>query len=745
MGYLGKKPADIDVDIEDASISATELAANSVDSSELVDGSIDTSHIGDNQVTLAKMAGLARGKIIYGDASGDPAALAVGSNGQVLTSDGTDISWGSDDKLTTEEVQDITGAMFSSNTESGITATYQDGDGTIDLAVGSITSAMITDGTIATADIADDAITSDKLDTNIAIGGTLGVTGAITGTLGTAAQTNITSLGTLTALTVDDITINGSTISDAADLTIDAGGDIYIDADGGDIVFKDGGTDFAEFSSASNHLNIKSSISDADIKFKGNDGGSTITALTLDMSAAGAATFNAGITTTGTVTAASGLFQTERGSASAPTFTFSDDTDTGMYNVSNADLGFTVGGTDRLHIKASGYVGIGTTSPSDTLHVSGGVKINTTTGDGNEARFYFNPGGAADDPAFTIYRHDGSSIGSKFQGASASIGTGTAANTTLGVETAPNTSDIATKGITISPLTAMTSGQFCPLITSSPIGFGSNRARVGIGIEAGSDWGKGNLIFLTANRTDGSAMTSSDERMRIDLDGKVLVGATAAVDGEKFLVNHNGACKMTIRAEENSSARDATLYLHTYSTGAQNRIYFVDGAGAGSGQGQIYYNHDGNIMKFLTAGTDQFVIDSAGNLTATDTSIGAISDQRLKTNIQDYTYSINDFKSYTPRVFDWINPEEHGNKTQQIGFIAQEQEAIDNRFIEETETDPNRKDTLLLDTTTKQDGDVVGVSKTSKFGQKDAMYISVIKQLITRLETAEAKIAVLEG
>ena len=40
------------------------------------------------------MAGIARGKIIYGDASGDPALLAVGSNGQVLKSDGTDISWG---------------------------------------------------------------------------------------------------------------------------------------------------------------------------------------------------------------------------------------------------------------------------------------------------------------------------------------------------------------------------------------------------------------------------------------------------------------------------------------------------------------------------------------------------------------------------------------------------------------------------------------------------------------------------
>ena len=42
--------------------------------------------------------------------------------------------------LTTEEVQDIAGAMFSGNTETDISATYQDGDGTIDLAVVSSTT-----------------------------------------------------------------------------------------------------------------------------------------------------------------------------------------------------------------------------------------------------------------------------------------------------------------------------------------------------------------------------------------------------------------------------------------------------------------------------------------------------------------------------------------------------------------------------------------------------------------------------
>ena len=77
-----------------AAIDETKIADDGIDSEHYNDGSIDTAHIADNQVTLAKMAGLARGKIIYGDASGNPTALTVGSNGQTIVSDGTDLSWG---------------------------------------------------------------------------------------------------------------------------------------------------------------------------------------------------------------------------------------------------------------------------------------------------------------------------------------------------------------------------------------------------------------------------------------------------------------------------------------------------------------------------------------------------------------------------------------------------------------------------------------------------------------------------
>ena len=69
--------------------------------------------IANDAVSLAKMAGLARGKLIYGDSSGDPAALAVGSANNVLKTDGTDVSWGTvatagiaDDAITSAKIAD---------------------------------------------------------------------------------------------------------------------------------------------------------------------------------------------------------------------------------------------------------------------------------------------------------------------------------------------------------------------------------------------------------------------------------------------------------------------------------------------------------------------------------------------------------------------------------------------------------------------------------------------------------------
>mgnify|MGYP000489222516 CR=1 FL=1 len=113
---------------------------------------------------------------------------------------------------------------------------------------------------------------------NMTVAGDLTVTG--TANFG---DTNITNVG---SITLDSIIDDGGTI------TLDSSGDIVLDAAGNDIFFKAGGTTIGEFENESNNLIIKSSVSDADLILRGNDGGSEISALTFDMSAAGKATFN---------------------------------------------------------------------------------------------------------------------------------------------------------------------------------------------------------------------------------------------------------------------------------------------------------------------------------------------------------------------------------------------------------------------------------------------------------------------
>ena len=78
----------------DDAVTTAKIAADAVGTAEIAANAVDTSEIAANAVGLAEMAGLARGKLIVGDASGDPSALTVGSSGQYLTSDGTDVSWG---------------------------------------------------------------------------------------------------------------------------------------------------------------------------------------------------------------------------------------------------------------------------------------------------------------------------------------------------------------------------------------------------------------------------------------------------------------------------------------------------------------------------------------------------------------------------------------------------------------------------------------------------------------------------
>jgi hypothetical protein len=104
-----------------------------IGSHRLASDSVTTTSIADNSVTLAKMAGLAKGNIIYGDASGDPAIVNLGA---------------------------VDANLVVGDTTNGVAVVAMSGDATI-AKTGALTIAT---SAVTTAKIADDAVTAAKLD-----------------------------------------------------------------------------------------------------------------------------------------------------------------------------------------------------------------------------------------------------------------------------------------------------------------------------------------------------------------------------------------------------------------------------------------------------------------------------------------------------------------------------------------------------------------------------------------------------
>jgi len=87
-------------------------------------------------------------------------------------------------------------------------------------------------------------------------------------------------------LVSDGTAVDSINLESAGGITLDAG------TAGSGVVYEDDGTEMARLYNSSSDVILETKVSDKDFSIKGNDGGSAITALSLDMSAAGAATFN---------------------------------------------------------------------------------------------------------------------------------------------------------------------------------------------------------------------------------------------------------------------------------------------------------------------------------------------------------------------------------------------------------------------------------------------------------------------
>ena len=142
-----------------------------------------------------------------------------------------------------EVISDTVGAMVSSNTETGITVTYQDTDNTIDFAIGSqaivnsmladdavgadelaanaVVTASIVDDSITQAKIADDAVGADQLASDAVVNASIASGAAI-------ADSKLATISTagkvaLTALEIDGGTDIGADLSTSDLIVVDDG------------------------------------------------------------------------------------------------------------------------------------------------------------------------------------------------------------------------------------------------------------------------------------------------------------------------------------------------------------------------------------------------------------------------------------------------------------------------------------------------------------------------------------------
>ena len=194
---------------------------------------------------------------------------------------------------------------------------------------------------------------------------------------------------------------------------------------------------------------------------------------------------------------------------------------------------------------------------------------------------------------------------------------------------------------------------------------GDNSCRSRILSRQGSGLTDSVLTFST--RSSGSL----DERMRIDSDGRLILGTTTEghVSADNFTVADSGHCGISIRS----------------GTTSEGAIYFSDGtSGDAEYRGQVLYDHDGDYMRFSTAVSERLRIDSSGRLgvnnTAPDgagidvkanrtTNYSATTDQRSLAHIiaRNETQAANRIAANTlvngggPQAEGSINHIQHGN------------------------------------------------------------------------------------
>jgi hypothetical protein len=161
---------------------------------------------------------------------------------------------------------------------------------------------------------------------------------------------------------------------------------------------------------------------------------------------------------------------------------------------------------------------------------------------------------------------------------------------------------------------------------------------------SGNNWGI---------RIGSSAANSNRLQFVLDPAGSSMIAATIDTTGN-FLV-------------AKTAPSGTTLGCELTATGV------INGASANADNLNIYNT---------TASAYRFFVSAAGTVNATNATISAISDARLKENVQDIDVGLNAILALKPRKFDWKAGKGKDIKGDR-GFIAQEFETVFPNLVDE--------------------------------------------------------------
>ena len=553
--------------------------------------------------------------------------------------------------------------------------------------------------------------------------GTMNTLNEIAAALNDDASFNTTVTNAIaTKLPLGGGTMTGN-IAHASDFTIDAGGDIILDADGADIIFKDGGTSFGKVQNSSTNMIIESLVSDKDIQFYGNDGGSSVLALALDMSDAGTATFNQHVKLpdNGYIVLGAG-----------EDLKINSDGANSIINAAQGYLALQTGSTERLRIDSSGDVLIGQTSQTgyafaQKLVVGDGDNndgITIQSGGTHQGNLAFNHSDGTTAHGRISYQHqtnymqffvnnsekvkiDSAGTTSLFRAgtgmlptlvlknANTSVGDGAKINFTSGTSTegagiagrgtALNKADLVFfAGGNVEQMRLFNTGELHITSGGAPIaptikhgGAVSDLAKLRLINRGGQAANKGGLLELGAVTDDG--VSRSD--VLGSIAGLKTNSTSANRDGYLQFSTSSGSA-LVERARINSSG---SMLIGTTTTPSYPHKLVVAGGSISDGIAAIEDNDVSvglaNVLLRLTFSGDSVCTNGSliymtdansviGSITAasgTSVNYNTNSDERLKENIVDASSQLNTIKNIKVREFDWKKGGHH-----QVGLIAQE-------------------------------------------------------------------------